>query len=225
MKFEINSLYWDNGKHLVKSHTQVMNHFDLPINYYNLNGVHHGLWMNYVLENSTSDIVGFIENDCVPLNREIVDYSIDYVSKSGTFIGCAQVANHIPPFDHIYAAPCFYFISREFWNDIGKPSFLETPRSDVAEEISRLADENKLTYKALYPTHFERSPEEGIWKLSNYGYYGIGTVFADSVYHLYQGRHQQNADLYKLRCEQIVNGTFSTESFNSSTEYYNGKVF
>ena len=184
-----------------------------------------GFGLNHILENSKSDVIGFIENDCIPLNREIVEYAINYVQQSGTFIGAAQVANHIPPFNHIYAAPCFYFISREFWNSLGKPSFTETARSDVGEEISRIADERKITYKAIYPTHFERAPEEGIWKLGNYGYYGIGTVFGNNIYHLYQGRYQKNIELFKLRCQEIIDGTFSTNGFNSSTDHYKGKVF
>ena len=225
MKVELNTLYWNNGSYLVESHKQVMDHFGLSVNYHNLDKVHHGLWMDWLLENSSSDIVGIIENDCIPLNPEIIQYCIDYVSQSGTFIGMAQCANHIPPFNHIYAAPCFYFISTEFWKSIGKPSFLENSRSDVGEEISRICDENRITYKALYPTHFERPSDEGIWKLANYGYYGIGTVFDNSIYHLYQGRLAKNAELFKLRCEQVINGTFSTDGFISSTEHFNGKIF
>ena len=225
MKVELNSLYWDNGKYLYEHHKKVIDHFKIPLNYHNIDGLHHGLWMDSILENSTADVIGFIENDCIPLNREIIDYCIDYVSKSKTFIGMAQASNHIHPYNHIFAAPCFYFISREFWNWLGKPSFLETRNSDVGQEISRICDGHKINYKALYPTCFERPADEGVWKLGNYGYYGIGTVFGDSVYHLYQGRKEQNAELFKLRCQQVIDGTFNTNGFISSTEYFNGTVF
>lgn len=225
MKIDLNTLYWDNGTYLVESHKKVMDHFNLDVNYHNIDKLHHGLWMDNLLKETTSDIVGIIENDCIPLNREIIDYCIDYVKQSGTFIGMAQCANHIPPYNHIYAAPCFYFISKSFWDSIGQPSFLETPQSDVGEHICRICDQYKLTYKALYPTHFERPADEGIWKLANYGYYGIGTVFGNSVYHLYQGRMQKNADLFAKRCQEVIDGTFSTDGFISSTEFFNGKVF
>ena len=107
---------------------------------------------------------------------------------------------------------------------MGKPSFVENSRSDVAQEVSYVAEDMMVPYKSLYPTHFEREPVEGVWRLGNYGYYGIGTVFANSVYHLFQGRYQQNADLYKIRCQQIVDGTFTTEGMFSALDLYNGRI-
>jgi hypothetical protein len=216
MKIDIHTLYWNNGEYLIKSQKKVMDHFQIPVIYHNLDDYPHGKWMDEVLENSTSDIVGFFDNDCVPLNRQIVDYAINYVATNKTFIGTAQVSNHIAPYSHIFAAPCFFFICREAWIQLGKPSFSENTRSDVAEEVSYRAEEHKLSYKALYPTHFERESTEGIWKLSNYGYFGIGTVFANSIYHLYQGRFKQNADLFAKRCQEIIDGTFTTNGMRNS---------
>lgn len=224
MKVELKCLYWDNAEYLIQSHKKVTANFDLPVNYDNLTGVRHGLWMDHILENSTADIIGFLDSDCIPLNREIVDYAINYVVETQSFIGTAQSSNHIFPYSHIFAAPCFFFIFRETWLKLGKPSFLENSRSDVAEEVSYCAEENKLSYKALYPTHFEQEPVEGVWKLSNYGYFGVGTVFANSVYHLYQGRIGKNAELFKTRCEQVIDGTFSTENMFRSTDLYTGNI-
>lgn len=225
MKIEINSLYWNNGEELCKLHKEVMNHFKIPVNYYNCDNCPHGAWINSILENSNSDIVGIIENDCIPIKKEIIDECINYVKNSGTFIGMAQCSNHIHPFNHIYAAPCFYFISKDFWINTGKISFSENNRSDVGEELCRYCDERKITYKAIYPTFFEKPADEGVWKLTNYGYYGIGTLFGDSIYHLYQGRKKQNIELFKKRCQQVIKGKFNKKGFLSSTEFYNGKVF
>lgn len=224
MNCEIFTLYWDNSEYLIDSHKKVTNHFNIPVNYHHVNGMQHGKWMDLVLKETKSDIVGFFDPDCVPLNIEIVNYAANYVAKNKTMIGCAQSSNHIFPYNHIFAAPCFFFIYRETWEKLGSPSFLENERSDVAEEVSRRFEENKVPYKALYPTHFEREPIEGVWRLSNYGYFGIGTVFANSVYHLYQGRYKQNAELFAQRCEDIISGKFSTEQFYSSGEEYKGKI-
>lgn len=224
MKVEINTLYWDNGSYLIESHKKVTEFLNLPVNYHNLNGVRHGEWMDYVLENSDSDIVGFFDNDCVPLNRNIVVYAVNYVATTKSFIGAAQCTNHIPPYSHIFAAPCFFFICRDTWIKLGKPSFLENSRADVGEEVSYVAEQHKLNYKALYPSHFEREPVEGVWKMGNYGYFGIGTVFANSIYHLYQGRMGTNADLFAERCSQIVSGTFTTENMFNSIDLYNGRI-
>lgn len=224
MKVEIHSLYWDNAEYLVDSHKKVMNHFNIPVNYHHINGADHGSWIDMVMESSTADIVGILDIDCIPLNKDIIPKSIEYVSNTKSFIGLAQCANHIFPYSHICAAAVFYFIYRDIWLRLGKPSFKSNHRGDVSEEISYLAEENKIPYKALYPTCFEREPVEGVWRLGNYGYFGIGTVFENSVYHLYQCRYQQNKDLFAKRCEDVINGTFSTDGFYSSVEEYQGKL-
>lgn len=41
---------------------------------------------------------------------------------------------------------------------MGKPSFLEMGRADVAEEVSYRAEEMGIHYRTLFPTHFEREP-------------------------------------------------------------------
>lgn len=221
----IHSLYWDNSEYLVESHKKVMNHFDIPVQYHHINGADHGTWIDWVMNNTTDDIVGIIDIDCVPIKSDTVQKSIEYVIKNKSLIGLAQCANHIYPYSHVCGAAVYYFIDRKFWESLGKPSFRSNHRGDVSEEISWLAEERKIAYKALYPSHFEREPIEGVWRLSNYGYFGIGTVFGNcEVYHLYQGRFQQNQDLFAKRCEEIVAGTFSTNGFYSSTEEYQGKI-
>lgn len=221
---EIYTLYWDNSEYLVESHKKVVEHLGLNVNYHHVNGLRHGDWMNTVLKQTKADIVGFLDPDCVPLNLDIVQYAIEYVSYTKSMIGCAQSSNHIFPYNHIFAAPCFLFIDRERWNSLGQPSFLENNNSDVAENVSRVFEENKVPYKALYPTSFEREPVEGVWRLSNYGYFGIGTVFANSIYHLYQGRYQQNVELFSQRCQDIINGTFNVRNMFSSVDEYQGRI-
>ena len=94
-----------------------------------------------------------------------------------------------------------------------------TSRGDVAEELSWKAEESGLIYKALYPTYFHHESDEGIWKLGNYGYYGIGTIFADQFFHLYQGRLSKNVDLFHKICSQIISNKFSPHSFKSCIAY------
>ena len=219
MKISIHSLYWDNGKTIQQINKKVTDHFKLNVEYHNMNGVPHGLWMNAVLDQIDSDVFGFFDADCVPTNREVVDKSIDYVVKNDTFIGIAQCSNHIPPHSHVFAAPAFFFITKNCYEKLNKPTFSETSRSDVAEEVSYIAEQNKLTYRALYPTHYERPSTEGVWRLGNYGSFAIGTHFQGGVYHLYQGRFQNNVDLFSRRCDEIVNGTFSTDQMLSCLDF------
>jgi hypothetical protein len=89
----------------------------------------------------------------------------------------------------------------------------------VAENISYLAEKTGIRYRTLYPTYFERVPREGIWPLSSYGYYGIGTVFHNSVYHLFQSRMAENIELFVKRCDEVLQNTFSTQGFRSCTDF------
>ncbi|QNI93263.1 hypothetical protein SynA15127_00146 [Synechococcus sp. A15-127] len=54
-----------------------------------------------------------------------------------------------------------------------------------------------------------------MWRLGNYGSYGIGSVFADRVFHLHQGRFANNVDLFVQICTSIRKGSFSTEGYRS----------
>ena len=218
MKYEIHTLAWENADaRMVEAHQSVTRHFGLPVNYHRRT-VPHGRWMDWVLERSATDVVGFLDLDCVPLNREVVVSAIQQAFHQNSFVGVAQATNHIPPKSHIFAAPAFFFIKADVWRALGKPSFAETPRGDVGEEVSYVAEEKGVRYRALYPQFYEAPAREGIWRLGNYGFYGIGTVFEGGVYHLYQGRFETNLERFVQRCGEIVAGTFSTEGFRRSTD-------
>ena len=219
MKIEFNSLHWNNvDKDMLSAHQRVMDYFKIPMNYDNRDGHNHGMWMQWVINNSSSDVIVFMEPDCIPLNKNYLEY-IKYAYRNETFVGIAQVSNHIPPKSHIYAAPGFYAISKKAYEKLGRPSFTETRRSDTAEEICYMAEEKGMKYRALMPTYFEKPSLEGIWPLSNLGYYGIGTVFDNSIYHLYQSRMAENIEMFVKRCDKVVRDEFTTEFFTSATTF------
>lgn len=223
---EFYTLLWENiSTDFWNAHSTVMNHFKIPINYTRGN-YDHGSWMDYIMEHTTQDYVGFFDIDCVPVSREAIENCIEYVRKNDNFLGCAQSSNHIPPFTHTFAAPSFFIISRKCWLKMGKPSFTQRiGKWDVAEGVSYSAEEQSIRYRCLYPDFFEREPIEGVWRLHNYGLYGIGTLFDDTVYHLYQGRANQNSDLFIKRCEEIVSGKFFMDGFNKSRNWdYEGRI-
>ena len=224
MKLQLNSLYWPNyNQKMLMAHKKVMDHFGLVVTYCE-DQINHGEWMDRIISSSKADVIGFIEPDCIPLTREIVLDSARYALNNESFVGIAQASNHIPPKSHIYAAPAFYFISKKCWEKV-KVSYSETQRSDVGEEFCYKAEALGIRYRTYYPNFFEREPVEGVWPLGSFGYYGVGTVFHNSIYHLYQGRMGNNADLYVKRCEQVINKTFSTVGMNSSTTFkYDGRI-
>lgn len=214
MNINFYSLSWNNNDpRIIENQKKVLELFNVNINY-TFENIDHGTWMDDVINSSNDQIIGFIDSDCIPTNREIIDFCINYTEQKKSFIGIAQVTNHIPPATHIYAAPPFLIINRDMWKNIGKPSLKCNSRSDAGEELSYRAEELGITYKTLYPKLFEKLPKEGLpWKLSNYGYFGIGTYFEGGIYHLYQGRYSDNVDLFCLRAEQICYNKFDLSNF------------
>ena len=225
MKLSINTLYFPNSNEdFINAHKNVMKHFDVKVNYHEV-AMRHGQWMNQVIESTNADIVGFLDIDCIPLTAGAVNELVKYVAKNKSIAGCAQATNHIAPMSHIFVAPCCFFIWKPLWVALGKPTFAETNRSDVCEEVCYIAESLGVRAKALYPTHFEREPEEGAWRLHNYGLYGVGTVFANKFYHLYQSRFQTNVDLFIQRSREVIDGTFTTEGMHDSQNFnFEGRV-
>ena len=215
MKAEIHSLNWPTSNPLLsESQSNVFRHFSIPLIRHNLQ-LDHGEWLDSVLRTSQADVVLFVDNDCVPIHKESVFDAIAWAASHNSFLGIAQASNHINNGTHIFAAPAFLAISTKAWRDLGKPSLKANARGDVAEELSWRAEELGMVYRAWYPTHFSRPAKEGIWQLNNYGIYGVGTVFAETVFHLYQGRLSANGELFREVCEKIRINKFSTSGMHS----------
>jgi hypothetical protein len=211
---EIFSLHWNNvDTRMITAHKAVMQHFEIPLVYHAIN-MDHGQWMDQVMSISDAEVIVFLEPDCIPINKVNFLDAIYYAIENDTFCGIAQASNHIEPKNHIYAAPGFFAITQSAYNRLNKPSFMCTNRGDAGEEVSWQAEELNENYRVILPTHYERSPREGgVWNLGPLGHYGIGTVFSDTVYHLYQGRYNDNVELFKQRCNEVIAGTFSTAGF------------
>lgn len=220
MKTSIHTLAWDNiSEKVIGTHKKVTEHFNLNVNYYHQNSPH-GIWMKDVLNQSSDDVVGFLDIDCVPTNKHVVPFVQNYVFDNQTFLGITQCSSFPGPEPeqryHIYAAPSFYFIYREKWIDLGCPGFAEGNNCDVGQCTTKTAEHATLPYQCLYPTHYDKPASYPEWRLSNYGYYGIGTHYQGGVYHLYESRNNNNIDLFVSRCDQIIDGTFSTSGMKKT---------
>lgn len=210
LTYSVHSLVWDNvAPAVLEAHRSVTQHFAIPVRYYQENTTH-GIWLDRVMNQSQEEVVGFFDIDAVPVNSEITCLAAEYALTNQTFVGLAQAANHIEP-AHIYAGPGFFFIYRNAWISLGRPTFLHGGNSDVGQNVSRAAERAGLKYRCLYPTHWDRQAIEGIWPLGNYGRFAIGTHYRGGVYHLYQSRFNYNVDLFVSRCAEIVEGRFTTD--------------
>lgn len=204
MKVSIHTLTWTNSNRTVlENHKKVMEHFSIPVNYTEEN-IHHGEWIDRVLNTADSDMFVFIDVDCVPLSKQVIDESILHCA-NGYLVGNAQVTNCIKAKHDLFCAPSFFVISKRYYELIGKPSAMNNSRSDVAQEITRAAVENEMRIKMYFPTSFQGVPRGGVWRLSSYGYYGIGTLYENKMYHLYQTRYAENVNLFVETCEHILN--------------------
>ena len=85
-------LHWNNvDKRMLDAHKQVMDYFNIPMNYHNLDGLNHGIWMEHVIKTSKCDVIVFFEPDCIPLNNNFIDY-IDYAYTNNSFIDDCQIS-------------------------------------------------------------------------------------------------------------------------------------
>lgn len=204
MKISIHSLRWtDNNPLIIENQKKILDHFGLPLNVTEEN-IHHGKWIDRTLNTVDSDIFVFMDSDCVPLSYAAVEESIQHCA-NGYLVGNAQVTNCIKAKHDIFCAPSFLVISKNFYNSIGKPSAVNNHRSDMAQEFTRAAVEREKRLKMYFPSTFQSVPSGGIWRLSGYGYYGIGTIYDNKTYHLYQTRFKQNVDLFVETCNYILN--------------------
>ena len=184
MSDRIAALYWDNvDTRVVAAQKRVLAHFGLNIDQRERTKLDHGVFLDsYMLELDEDDVALFLDIDCFPLNREIVDKAFD-AARAGRIFGCAQSANHIDP-DDIYAAPMFLAISKRTWEALGRPSFRSDAETDIAQRLNKIALANGVAVDLLYPWG-SIVPK---WRLGDVALYGIGTFYRGGVFHLFEGR-------------------------------------
>lgn len=201
MKFH--SLYWDNiNPIIVENHKKVMQKFGIDCVYHNEN-IDHGGWIDSVLRESKDELVGIIDIDCVPISGRYANM-IEYALTNRSMAGLAQVSNHYPPACNIYAAPAFMVLHRDVYQHVDKWSFRANhqERCDVAEFFCYNLSLMGKHYKAAYPKYVHYFK----WNLSNYGRYGIGTLYDHDIFHLFESRMQSNIDLFEKVCKEILHG-------------------
>ena len=156
------------------------------------------------------DTALLMDIDAIPLNPQAVDYTL-YRASIGNLIGNAQRSNHINNDKHLFVAPSFMGIRLQDWINFGKPpSFSETDRGDVAEEVTYAAEAKGYPIQMFMPISYDAKPAEcDSWKLGDgMPVYGCCTTFGIQEfpisYHAFQIRYQRNVDLFLAKCEQVI---------------------
>jgi len=109
----------------------------------------------------------------------------------------AQNPNHIPGAPD-YASPAFIAFSKKTYEELGRPSFQGTKIWDVGGELTYRAREKNMPVVLMYPSHVE-IPK---WKFKDGKMFGIGTTYANKIYHHFEGRRVTKSFLDK--CKQIL---------------------
>jgi hypothetical protein len=165
------------------------------------------------------DAVLFLDIDCVPLNDKALQI---YLSRAveGVIIGNAQRSSHLNNNNHLFAAPSAIALSCATFDKIGRPSALETARSDVIEEYTWAAGEANVEVELALPTKYDgdvyRYPYEKdrrpYWTLENgLPNYGLGTTFGsegvgDLFWHNFQIFLPGQQERFWKKCEELLNG-------------------
>jgi len=145
----------------------------------------HGWFMEQILSKEEDDVIGFIDIDCIVASKAFVEQCANVVRNSGTMLGVAQSANHLPSRNEIYVAPAFCVIAKQIWKQAGSCSLIANSKYDTGQALSAALVEQNYSFDLLMP---EKHCNIGTpWPLGSVGEYGIGTFYANGqVFHLFQ---------------------------------------
>jgi hypothetical protein len=166
----------------------------------------HGAVIDWFLGDSDYDQYFLLDIDAIPLNPMIVPYML-YKAATGSVIGNIQRSNHIQNGRHVFAAPSFMAFSRALWNELGRPSFLETSRADVGEELTFSAETLGVPLELFRPS---RVLGDKCWALdgSDDPQYGVGTFFQSAgievSFHNFQSRFPREHALFLDVCNAVL---------------------
>lgn len=156
------------------------------------------------------DTILLLDVDCVPFDQEVLEYVFQQAEK-GVLIGNIQRANHINNNKHVYVAPSALCITRQLYEQMGKPSFAYSNRGDVGEEFTYIAQSQNIPIEFFMPIRYDEIPLEGQpWPLADgMPEYGIGTTFVNQYgkemfYHLFQSRFGRFDDKFFIKCAEIL---------------------
>lgn len=176
---------------------KVFDKLNIPLNQF-IGNKRHPEFMDFIINTLDMDYFVFFDIDCIPLRENVIEELIGAIGET-TMIGIEQQCNSRNIVDHIYAGPACFAISKNFYAELGKPSFNETHRGDVGEELTFVCENLGKEFKVIPKTH----SEDEIWRLKGGRFFGHGTTYGDMVYHQFEIRSYNGNFINK--CKEILN--------------------
>jgi hypothetical protein len=196
---QIYSLYWDNvDPELVTAQRNVFNHLGLPLEQHRINGMDHGEWIDWVMSRARSEVILFIDIDCVPYSRAIVERRFNQ-ALNGVLVGAEGAANHIDPW-RSYAGAWYVYISVPYWKAFARYSARAMACYDTCQAWTDCWKYYKGDVELIPPTEsiYPR------WNLPGRPQaYGIGTTYGDDCFHLFNARTGTDSHLFLSECAKI----------------------
>lgn len=164
-----------------------------------LSKVSHPEALEECLKLVTNDVVIFLDVDCIPLSKRALEYLYHHASR-GFLTGAIQRANHISNQAHLYVGPFCMAFEVIKYKDLGSPSFKETYRGDVGEELTYRWEEHNQPLCFLYPSHVE-APK---WCITDSIKFGYGTTYQGMFYHTFCIRNPQHHKNFINKCKLVL---------------------
>lgn len=159
----------------------------------------HAQTLTSIANSSTSDIIIFLDIDAFPLTKDALRF-LEINAYKGMLTGAVQRANHKSNGEHLYIGPFCMAFDRNKYQLLGSPSFRETNRADIGEELTFRWEERGEPLCFLWPTHVY-SP---VWNLRGEEKFGLGTTYEGMFYHSFCIRDPRMHQRFVEKCKSIL---------------------
>jgi hypothetical protein len=195
----------DHQKICDKLELEVQYHIEDAIDDYNTLYTAHGKFMTSVMQQEK--VACFLDIDCIPHNKKLIETAYDWAVKNKSFVGNAQNISHTQMRNRLYAAASFLIVTQDAWNTLGRPDlswFIQDGiQIDTAQILSLRADEIGMPYQLMYPIGYDGDNHR---MLGSYGNYGTGTLYPATWHYFRISEFKDNLpDLWSRRINNVFN--------------------
>jgi hypothetical protein len=195
----------DHQKICDKLELEVQYHIEDAIDDYNTLYTAHGKFMTSMMQQEK--VACFLDIDCIPHNKKLIETAYDWAVKNKSFVGNAQNISHTQMRNRLYAAASFLIVTQDAWNTLGNPDlswFVQDGiQIDTTQILSLRADEIGFPYQLMYPIGYDGDNHR---MLGSYGNYGTGTLYP-ATWHYFRISEFKHSlpDLWTKRINNVLN--------------------